>query len=96
MTTKGFTEEEFKKVGTIISKCLYNINNEDIRRSVIIETYTRALAEGDKNVYFVDGASLFADDEWHACTVDGCHPNDLGFYRFAKTLYPTLKIALKY
>ena len=71
-------------------------NSEDERRSVIIETYTKALAEGDKNVYFVDGSMLFADDEWQACTVDGCHPNDLGFYRFAKTLYPTLKIALKY
>jgi len=34
MTTKGFTEEEFKKVGTIISKCLYNINNEDIQNEL--------------------------------------------------------------
>ena len=48
----------------------------------------KAIKSGDKNVYFVDGASLFADDEWQACTVDGCHPNDLGFYRFYKALYP--------
>jgi len=81
----------------ILSKPDYRYNEEnDKRRAVIMETFTRALTEGDKNVYFVDGASLFAGDEWEACTVDGCHPNDLGFYRFAKALYPTLKIALKY
>lgn len=26
-----------------------------------------------------------------ACTVDGCHPNDLGFYRIAQGMLPTLK-----
>ncbi|MFQ9872350.1 MAG: hypothetical protein ACLRVT_04860 [Oscillospiraceae bacterium] len=25
-----------------------------------------------------------------ACTVDGCHPNDLGFYRMAHTLRPVV------
>lgn len=66
------------------------------RRCVIMKSYIRAINSGDRNVYFVDGASLLAGDEWDACTVDGCHPNDLGFYRFAKMLYPTLKTALKY
>ena len=53
------------------------------RREVIRETYRRALAEGDRNVYFLDGGSLFGDADMDACTVDGCHPNDLGFYRMA-------------
>ena len=30
MTTRGFKEEEFYKVGKIISKCLNNIENEEI------------------------------------------------------------------
>ena len=30
MTTRGFKEEEFYKVGKIISKCLHNLNNEEI------------------------------------------------------------------
>ena len=81
----------------MISKPDYRYNEEnDNRRVVIMETFTKALSEGDKNVYFIDGASLFADDEWDACTVDRCHPNDLGFYRFAKAIYPTIKMALKY
>ena len=53
------------------------------RREIIRETYVTALAEGDENVYFIDGAELFAGDDWDSCTVDGTHPNDLGFYRMA-------------
>lgn len=53
------------------------------RREVIRKTYETALDEGDKNVYFIDGAELFDGDDWDSCTVDGTHPNDLGFYRMA-------------
>ena len=53
------------------------------RRDVIRETYETALAEGDENVHFIDGAELFAGEDWDLCTVDRTHPNDLGFYRMA-------------
>jgi len=53
------------------------------RREIIRKTYENALAAGDKNVYFVDGGELFEGEEWDGCTVDGTHPNDLGFYRMA-------------
>ncbi|MBQ7839535.1 MAG: SGNH/GDSL hydrolase family protein [Lachnospiraceae bacterium] len=53
------------------------------RREVVRNTYQTALDEGDKNVYYIDGAELFAGDNWDSCTVDGTHPNDLGFYRMA-------------
>ena len=53
------------------------------RREVIRETYQAAVDEGDKNVYLIDGAELFAGESWDSCTVDGCHPNDFGFYRMA-------------
>ena len=62
----------------------------DLRREIIRKTYERAVAEGDKNVYFIDGASIFGDDPLRACTVDTCHPNDLGFYRYYEKLYPVL------
>ncbi|MBR3893735.1 MAG: SGNH/GDSL hydrolase family protein [Clostridia bacterium] len=61
---------------------------DDRRRAVIMKTYQNAIAAGDRNVYFVDGASIFAGDASDACTVDGTHPNDLGFYRFFKALQP--------
>lgn len=56
------------------------------RRDIVRETYQHALAAGDKNVYFVDGAEIFAGADWDACTVDGSHPNDLGFFRYADHL----------
>lgn len=52
-------------------------------RSVIYDTYTQALAAGDKNVHFIDGASLFRGPYEDSCTVDRCHPNDLGFMLMA-------------
>lgn len=56
-------------------------NNE--RRNVIIESYKKAKASGDKNVCFIDGETLFEGDFYESCTSDGCHPNDLGLYRMA-------------
>lgn len=53
------------------------------RREMIRQTYLTALAEGDRNVYFISGDELFAGADWDSCTVDGIHPNDLGFYRMA-------------
>lgn len=61
------------------------------RRAIIMESYCRAIAAGDRNVFFVDGAMLFAEDQADSCTVDHCHPNDLGFYRFYRGLLPTLE-----
>ena len=41
-----------------------------------------------------DGETLFGDAEIYDCTMDGVHPNDLGFNHMAQTLYPVLKEAL--
>lgn len=66
-----------------------------VRRDIIYETYTHAKEAGDKNVYFIGGEEIFAGEDWDSCTVDGSHPNDLGFYRYAmrieKTLAPLLE-----
>jgi uroporphyrinogen decarboxylase len=37
----------------------------------------------------------FGKDCRDSCSVDNCHPNDLGFYRMAKTLEPLMKKLLK-
>ena len=66
-----------------------------VRREIIRESYNRALATGDQNVYFIDGAEIFAGDAWDACTVDGTHPNDFGFYRYACRLEKTLRPILE-
>lgn len=53
------------------------------RREIVRRTYETARAEGDRNVYWIGGETLFGEDGWDGCTVDGTHPNDLGFYRMA-------------
>ena len=68
-----------------------DMKNSIDRRRVIIETYEKAKAAGDNNVYFLDGELLFGKEDWDNCTVDGCHPNDLGFYRMAKVIYEKMK-----
>lgn len=77
--------------------CYYVTKPQDNidRRQVILDSYQKAKEQGDNNVYFIDGEKLFTDVDYDACTVDGCHPNDLGFYRMAQTIYPLLKELLE-
>lgn len=56
------------------------------RRAIIMETYLNALKRQDENVYFIDGETLFGLENRDCCTVDGCHPNDLGFERMATAI----------
>ena len=61
-----------------------------VRRDIIRSTYERALARGDKNVYFIDGPTLMAlcGDEG---TVDTTHPTDFGFYSMASAVSKVLR-----
>ncbi len=65
------------------------------RRAIIFETYQTAMEAGDRHVYFINGHELFTLTDRDACTVDGTHPNDLGFYRMAQGICPVLKHALR-
>jgi len=62
---------------------------------IIRKTYMRALSEGDKNVYYIDGETVFGYEDQDFCTVDNCHPNDHGFYMMAKAIMPFIKKILK-
>ena len=65
------------------------------RTKIIKQTYENAVAAGDKHVYFIDGATFFADfPDRNQPTVDGTHPTDLGFYFMYRTILPVLKEAL--
>lgn len=71
----------------MISKPDFKPNTEDeARREIIRTTYNNALTSGDRNVYFIDGETLFDGPCRDSCTVDGCHPNDLGFFRMAEKI----------
>ena len=66
----------------------------DTRLKIVEKTYQNALAAGDKNVWFVPTPKSL-EPIGNEGTVDGCHPNDLGFFFMAKGLYPTLKEILE-
>jgi len=79
-----------------VSKPDFHPGTEDVRRrEIILATYHAALAAGDRKVSFVDGARLFDGPFADSCTVDGCHPNDLGFFRMAQKIGDAVEAALK-
>ena len=89
--------EEFRKthestpVIMISSPNSERIDKDGKRVEVIKQSYLKAKENGDKNVYFIDGKTLFGVKDRENCMVDGSHPNDLGFYRMAKVIDKTLR-----
>ena len=80
----------------IISRCNFYPRSNDIRRREIIrKTFKNAVKNGDKKVWFIDGEKLFGYKDRDACTTDGTHPNDLGFYRMYRQILPVLRQSLK-
>lgn len=65
-------------------------DEHQVNKKIIFHSYQKAKANGDENVYFVDGSRLFGDWGRDECTVDNCHPNALGSFRMAEGLYPLM------
>ncbi len=59
-------------------------------REVIKKTYHNAIANGDQNVYFIDGQSFFNGEEKYL-EDDGVHPTDEGQAAMADTIGNVLK-----
>ena len=78
----------------MMSRCNFQTEDDAERREIIRKTFRQATEEGDRHVYFIDGETLFGGELRDACTVDGCHPNDLGFYRMYRHVLPVLQKAL--
>lgn len=78
----------------ILLRPKYKLTEEEKQRLEIIrKTFDDAKVSNDKNVYFICGTELmeYAGNDG---TVDGCRPNDLGFYSMAKALITVLKSVL--
>ena len=65
------------------------------RREVIYQNYLAAKAEGDENVWFIDGKKMLPKKIFDSCVTDLVHPNDLGYHTMAKYAMPTLLEALE-
>ena len=64
------------------------------RRDIIRTTYDKAVAEGDRNVYFIDTSTFFGYGG-NEHTVDDCHPTDLGFMMIANGMETVLRETLE-
>ena len=87
---KTFRErEENKNVPIIFVTRGTFVETQDTadRFEIIRETYLYAKSIGDNNVYLVDGRKFYPEELREHCSVDGVHPNDLGFYFMAKGIY---------
>ena len=79
----------------ILSRPRYRLTDVEKQRLAVIRTTCKnALAAEDTHVYFMDGPTLMATAE-NEGTVDGTHPNDLGFYSMANALEPVIAGILK-
>ena len=67
--------------------------NDDVKRrqEIIKRTYDNAVKRGDENVYIVLGSEFFPEELRCDFSVDGCHPNDIGFRYMADAMKPTLE-----
>ncbi len=65
------------------------------RRDIIKATYDGAKANGDNNVWFIDGSEMMKFPGGNEGTVDNCHPTDLGFRRMADVIGETVKEILE-
>lgn len=74
--------------------CFKEPEDAKIRFETITKTFEYAKSLGDKNVYLIDGKTLFDGEYYTACTFDGCHPNDVGFMRMAEKIGTVIAKAL--
>jgi hypothetical protein len=65
----------------------HKAKNEALRK-----VYDRLIKAGVNDLHYLKGDNLLGDD-WDA-TVDGTHPNDLGFYRMAEAITPAIRAVL--
>ena len=64
-------------------------------RDVIMSSYLKARALGDKNVYFIDGISFNVAPHQYEMTLDSVHPNDSGYIRMADSIASVIRHILE-
>ncbi len=73
------------KLPIILASAPVKLNEGWLERFNIIKgTYEKAKKDGDENIYLVSGQSMIEFLDPEIMTVDGCHPNDFGFFCMAK------------
>lgn len=75
----------------MMSRPAWDSEDSAERLAIIRESYEKGLSAGDKNLYFIDGRTLFCGVPEAICTTDRTHPNDLGHYLMFKRVSEELR-----
>ena len=91
--------EPFLICGLLTSRTSSGWEDTLQRREIILQIYENAVKRGDHHVFFIDGSTVFQEAAKlgvapDSCTVDGTHPNDLGFACIANVFGYVIKEAL--
>ena len=78
-----------------VGPCRKEVKGAHRWRKDYFKIYQTLKKAGDKNLYWIDGESLWSKEIYSECTSDGVHPNDLGFYLIAQGMEKILKKILK-
>lgn len=65
------------------------------RNRIIYDTYEKAVAAGDKNIYFIDGQELLLPGAVEHSLIDNLHPTDLGFFGMYSRMLPLMQTLVK-
>ena len=81
----------------MVSRPKYYLSPSERRffEEVLMVTYNKAVAAGDKNVYYIDGKTFFPSEMREMALVDNVHPTDIGFWCMARVIGEKLKEILK-
>jgi lysophospholipase L1-like esterase len=81
--------EDFPRTNAWIMPAKQEVDVKCVRIREII----RALQQQGLNLFFVEGRDLLGTD--HEASIDGIHPNDVGYHRITENVYPVLRQAIK-
>ena len=75
---------------------LANLPGDSREKAAICEAEAaRRNAAGDPDVHYFDALRKGCGEDFWECYVDGCHLNDMGFYRLAHAIRPVVETLLK-
>ena len=80
----------------LMTRPKYHVSEVVLRRNrIIYDTYEKAVAAGDKNIYFIDGRELLLPGAVEHSLIDNLHPTDLGFFGMYNRMLPMMQTLVK-
>ena len=82
----------------MISRPTNDVDGEYVAKKfqVMMDSYNKAIENGDKNVFYIDGREFYKGLNFIDCSYDLLHPNDIGFHKMSQIIGDMIeKVLLK-